>query len=299
MLKAFSIPACFLVMTFACSALADEYVKIGAWNIENLGGREYGQIPAALAEHIQLSDVDILALEEIWDTDDSPETRTNSKLDETFQRINEEPGNDWTYLIFENRTPDRERHTGVAWNRKAVSLIGEPLKIDVTFANDATWNRWPHAVKFSVREGKTDFVVIPLHMKSNRVDDTMPDLPATDLIRKQEAEALVEKLPDVREHFGDQDIVLLGDTNCLKEDEPALAAFTAAGFVDLNSKNAITYSKGMYLSPFDRILIPEGQQETRFSQQYVLAPTSPTDHLRRYSDHYLVLTALRVLNDDD
>lgn len=280
-------------------AAADEYLKIGAWNIENLGGRVPNQHPAAIAEHILLADVDILALEEIWDTDGVPETMTSPALDQVFQRVNEGDDADWTYVLFANRTDGPERHTGIAWNRKRATMVGEPLKVPVAFASEATWNRIPHAVKFTAGERKTDLVLIPLHMKSNRVDDTMPDLPATEEIRRQEAEALVAQLPAIKTHFHEEDIVLLGDTNCLSETEPAMEAYKGAGFTDLNAANVVTYDKGMYRSPFDRILIPSGQEEFRFSNQYVLTPTSSKEHRRKLSDHFLVLTAVRVLRDDD
>ena len=291
--------AVLALLTAARPASSDDYLKIGAWNIENLGGRIPNPHPAAIAEHILLADLDVLALEEIWDTDGVPETMTSPALEQVFQRVNDGGAADWTYVIFSNRTDGPERHTGIAWNRKRATMVGEPLKVPVAFASDATWNRIPHAVKFSAGEGKSDLVLIPLHMKSNRVDDTMPDLPATDQIRRQEAEALVAQLPAIKTHFHDEDIVLLGDLNCLSETEPALEAYKGAGFTDLNAANAVTYDKGMYRSPFDRILIPTGQPEFRFSNQYVLTPTSPRDHRRKLSDHFLVMTAVKMLKDDD
>jgi predicted extracellular nuclease len=222
---------------------------------------------------------------------------TNTKLDDVLRRINADPGHDWGYLLFPKRNAlDAMQHVGVAWNRKRLTLVGEPYKIDVAYALGETWNRTPYAVKFSAREGKTDFVLIPLHMKSNRTEDGAPE-PV--VVRTREAEALVDKLPDVREHFGDQDVILLGDTNCLNGDEPALQAYFEAGFLDLNRSDAVTYSKGEFRNPFDRILVPREQSEFRFSFQYVLTPAKPAAHLDRLSDHYLVLAGLRVLNDDD
>lgn len=287
-----------LSLVGACAtALGDEYLKLGAWNIENLGDRTVGQFPAALAEHVLLSSVDVLALEEIWDNDSDETRRTNTKLDDVFRRVNEDAGHDWAYLLFPKRDPlDTRQHTSVAWNRQRVTLVGEPYKVPVEYAFEQTWQRTPYAVKFSVRDGKSDFVLIPLHMKSNYRDEGEPD-PVH--VRQREAEALVAKLPDVRGHFGDQDIILLGDLNCLNGDEAALETYFEAGFLDLNRSDAVTYFKGTYRSPFDRILVPREQAEFRYSFQYVLTPAKPAAHLDRYSDHYLVLAALRVLDDDD
>lgn len=279
------------------AAQSDEYVKVGAWNIQNLGDRTLGQFPAAIAEHILVADLDILALEEIWDTDGDASRMTNAKLDETFRRVNENAGHDWTYLLFPKRDPEELRqHLGVAWNRNTVQMVGEPLRIPVAYANAETWKRTPYAAKFLVREGHSDFVLIPLHMKSNLPVEGLPD---TAELRALEAKALAEQFDTIRTHFQDQDLILLGDLNCLKFDEPALQTLTTAGFKDLNNEDAITYRTTQYLSPFDRILVPAEQSEFRYSEQYILAPARGKQHFNRYSDHFLVLTALRVLADDD
>jgi predicted extracellular nuclease len=290
---------CALLLLFAAaqSARGDEYIKVGAWNIQNLGDRTLGQFPAALAEHILVSDVDVLALSEIWDTDGDAAKITNGKLDETFQRVNKEAGHDWTYVLFPKRDPDELlQHVGVAWNRKRLKQVGEPLKVPVNYANAETFKRTPYAMKFQVRDGASDFVLIPLHLKSNRPVDGLPDTVA---IRAAEAEALAAQLDHVRQQFNDQDLILLGDLNCLKADEPALQTLTSAGFLDLNNEDAITYRTTQYLSPFDRILVPREQGEFRYSEQYILTPARGKQHFSRYSDHFLVLTALRVLGDDD
>jgi len=61
-----------LVLTLGTPARADEWCTVGAWNIENLGDRSAGQHPKALAEHLQLVRVDVLALSEIHDEDGNP-----------------------------------------------------------------------------------------------------------------------------------------------------------------------------------------------------------------------------------
>ncbi|MCA9052256.1 MAG: endonuclease/exonuclease/phosphatase family protein [Planctomycetaceae bacterium] len=286
------------LLTVATSpALADNYIKIGAWNIQNLGDRTLGQFPAALAEHVFVADLDVLCLEEIWDTDGNDATITSTKLDETFERVNHEPGHDWTYVLFPKRDPtELMQHVGIAWNRKRLQMVGEPLRIPVEYANEETWKRTPYAAKFSVGDGATDFVLIPLHMKSNRPVEGLPE-PVE--LRTAEAIALGRYLQSVRDHFQDQDLILLGDLNCLKADEPALETLLAAGFKDLNNEDAITYRTTKYLSPFDRILVPLEQSEFRYSEQYILTPARGKQHFNRYSDHFLVLTAIRVLADDD
>ncbi|MFV0445612.1 MAG: endonuclease/exonuclease/phosphatase family protein [Planctomycetaceae bacterium] len=286
-----------LIAGWSAHLPADDYIKVGAWNIQNLGDRTLGQFPAALAEHFIVADLDVLALEEIWDTDGVDGTITSTKLDETMARLNQEPDHDWTYVLFPKRDPtELMQHVGVAWNRKRLHRVGEPLRIPVECANAETWKRTPYAVKFSLGAGRNDFVLIPLHMKSNRPVEGLPN-PVQ--LRSEEAAALAAQIDHVRNHFHDQDLILLGDLNCLKSDEPALQQLLAQGFRDLNNEDAITYRTTKYLSPFDRILIPEEQSEFRYSEQYILTPARGRQHFNRYSDHYLVLTAIRVLPDDD
>ena len=285
-----------LLLLWDLSPCAAQYIHIGSWNIENLGDPEGQQVPAAIAQHIQLAGVDVLALQEIWDTDNKPKSMANDKLSKAIAQISRDTGQTWKYRIFANRTADDvPRHTGVAWNSDRLT-IGKVFRIPVTFANEETWKRVPHAVEFSAGEGRSDFVLIPIHMKSNyRIEG----LPAPMELRRLEAAALNEALSAVRSHFaGEKDIIILGDTNCLEQDEPALAVFRDA-FVDLNAEDAVTYDNGYYRNPFDRILLSRGQPEGRFAYQYVLRPAKASKHESRLSDHWLVLTAMRELEDDD
>lgn len=286
-----------VVFGFACLAQGAEYIKIASWNIQNLGGPDSTQAPAALAEHVRLSDADILALEEIHDTDGDPATRTSSKLDSVVRQLNQGEGASWRYILFEKRkATGTEQHCGVLWNEARVKLEGEPYKIPLELPSDSTfylWDRYPHAVKFTTVSGKTDFVLIPLHMKANDDDGIQWRQ------RKAEAEALLAKLDDVREHFQDRDIVLLGDTNCTRADEDALKELQAAGFKDLNSGDAATFVGWTPGKPYDRILVPEGQPEFYYSRQYVLAACDRDAHTKYLSDHQMVLMVMRVLPDDD
>jgi endonuclease/exonuclease/phosphatase family metal-dependent hydrolase len=283
-----------MLVAMTPAAFADEWMTIGSWNIENLGKGQGGQKPKALAEHLQLVGLDVLALQEIHDDDGNAATHRNSKLDATFAILNTRPGNDWEYVLFPKReASDTTQLTGVAWNKKRVSKVGDPLKIAVV-DNDPQfdlWKRHPHAVEFSVASGKTDFVIIPLHMKSNIWEGGPPKKQ-----REGEAKALVAALAAVKTHFGDDDLILIGDTNCITADESALAAFSAAGFEDLNTGDRATYISG---GAFDRILVKGGQPEFKFSRQYVLVPTDSSTHEGTLSDHFLVVSSLKVLQDDD
>src|SRR5688572_24575131 len=112
--------ALIVVLVTTRASLAEEYVKIGAWNIEHLGKNpKEGQAPTALARHIFLSGVDVLAMEEIYDTDKQKGVRRNSVLDETFKILNANKDHDWEYLIFPNKNQgDTSQLCAAAWNKK-------------------------------------------------------------------------------------------------------------------------------------------------------------------------------------
>ena len=293
--SAYLLAACVLA-GLASAARAQGHVKVGAWNIENLGEREFGQSTPALAEHLRLAGVDLLALEEIHDTDGNNATRRNGKLDQVFATLNQQPGQDWDYVLFANRNQaDTTQLCGVAWNRARVTRVGDPFRIPVVDTpGDGfdSWDRHPHAVKFSAGNGLTDFVVIPVHMKSNVDGATLGRNQ-----RAAEARELAAQLAGVRTRFRDSDVIIISDTNCLDAGEDALGTFVQAGFVDLNAEDLPTFVTGT--APFDRALVPRGQEEFRFSRQYALVPTDRQAHDRSLSDHFLILTMLRVMADDD
>lgn len=115
--------------------------------------------------------------------------------------------------------------------------------------------------------------------------------------RAKEAELLVAQLDAVRSHFHDDDIVLIGDTNVLNRNERAIDLFSSAGYRDLNSGDAGTFVRRR--SPFDRIFVPRREREFRFSRQYILTATEPKEHEKYLSDHFMVLTVVKILEDDD
>jgi len=274
---------------------AQGHVIIGSWNIEQLSDRSR-QNPAALAQHIQASGVDVLALQEIHDTDDSPSAIRNVKLDRAFERIRKQTGQSWRYILHPEREgATRNQHIGVAWNAGKLTRISDPYPVPVEYANRETWKRTPYAVKFQSSPNKTDFVIISLHMKSNYPVGGLPPPPE---LRGEEARSLVRQLQKVKERFQDEDIILLGDSNCLEAGEEALKILAKAGWRDLNGDDAVTYRKAGYNSPFDRIFVPD-EPEFRYTYQYVQTPTNWKKHLDRFSDHWLIKAAIHIQDDDD
>lgn len=290
------------------------YVHIGSWNIEHFG-KEDDDNPDnqfAIAEHIESSGVAMLALQEIYVTDPivPGQPLTNRFLRAALDLIEEHTGERWEYEIFPNRDPtDQSQLCAVIWNSARVRKEGDTFAIPVAHQfmtpdgrKLGMWDRRPHAVKFSAVPGQdidvrlTDFVIIPIHMKSNV--GQRHDVIAT---RAQEARALVGALGQVSTAFGGEaDIVILGDTNCKARDEEAIQTFIQAKFADLNEDDVPTYASGQ-LAPFDRIFVPWGsvRRAFQFSRQYVLRSASPLAHDRYLSDHYMVKTSIVVRRDDD
>ena len=296
---------------------ASGVIGIGSWNIEWLGkpsdrsgaAKGVAQSPDDIADYIIGSGVAVLAVEEIVAPGPGRPIRSR-EIEAAVAAIKQKHGAAWDYVLFPGRA-DGDQLTGVLWNTGVVTAInaaGKPWSqtADSAWAlpiprgrsaqGSALWNRPPHAMKFRAGEGKTDFVVIVLHMKADYNGDFAAH-------RAEEAGALAAALPAVRSRFGDQDIVLIGDTNCSKQGEPAIATLERAGLMDLNAAGAPTHWQG---GSMDRALVPAAQPEfasrafSVYSDAYLsLRNLTPRDYKRRFSDHYLITAAIAVMPDDD
>lgn len=292
-------------------------LRLAAWNIEWLGkpadrsGRAKGEAQKIedLSGYILAGEADVLGLVEIIPTASTRPPRS-TELDAVFKDINARDGHDWEYVLFPGRGA-KDQLTGIAWNREkvnAVNVKGErwdakrdtpwrvPLPQGKTEQGSVLWHRPPHAMKFSAGEGKTDFVAIVLHMKADYQGDFSRH-------RGEEARALADALDAVRAHWSDEDIVLMGDTNCVVEREFLIDAFEKAGLSDLNEGRMKTHWRG---GTMDRIFVPRGQPEFAKSRMSVHSTGylrsrgwRPDDFKQHLSDHYLVWTNLEVMDDDD
>ncbi|MFH1112906.1 MAG: endonuclease/exonuclease/phosphatase family protein [Pseudomonadota bacterium] len=281
---------------------------VGAWNIQWLGkpwkrswiGKNVPQKAEDIAGYVKASKVQLLALEEICGDGAIPGNPTNETLDAVIGMLNEGTGASWTYRLFPKRKPDDgEQHTGLMWNAKIVTAVGEPFRIAVKVPPQEPdkpfhWKRWPHAMKFSAGEGKTDFVIIPVHMKSNSSGKE-----AAKRQRAEEAEQLTEALKDVKNRFSDSDIVIIGDTNVLESTEDAVKTYVKAGFKDLNAGDEPTMAMGS--APFDRAFVTVNQPELSRRKVRVFRPDwlTPMQFRKDLSDHYMVTIKIGIQPDDD
>lgn len=328
--------AAALVASSALGQACQRVVQIGAWNIQWLGNPASGKRPAQdahdVASYIDASGVEILALAEISNTrKDGKKPPRNETLDQAFNVLNS-TGAAWRYRLFEKRQGARDpedQWLGIAWDSKKVKLVGEPWKlpVEVDLAREdvirksfpdpgddtVIFSRWPHAIKFSAGEGLTDWVVVPVHMKSNT------DGEHTIEARKYEAELLVSGLEALRPQHGDLDVIVLGDTNMLASSEPAGAILSQAGLRDCNKTDLGThlpYKKGDKGAPFDRVFLNSNRPSTAkscpvtgtgsgsmdfkvFRPGEWEAGTSNRDFKKLLSDHQLIRVGLCVGKDDD
>jgi hypothetical protein len=305
------------------------FLQVASWNIEHLSGasrKDKRQSVYALADHIEMAGIDVIALQEVYVTDPDEELRLfenqpviesratserrNADLDATCYLLEEHLDVRWEYLILPNRSDgDKSQLCALMWNTTRVQPTAvKRLAVEHSIDGDALWDRAPHAVTFTsplqvwrktpdgewhrVEEHKS-LTIVPIHMKSNYGGGTKN-------IRKRENEArtLVDALRAAADEL-DPSLILIGDTNVLKYDEPAIEAFVENGFIDLNNTDSPTYWSRQYGdSPFDRAFIAEGRPEFKYTRQYVLRSADLVLHDRFLSDHYMIKISVKIYLDD-
>lgn len=309
-------PASAAARTREPNAVAE--IRIGSWNIEWLGkpddrsgqGRGVAQTPTDLADYIAAAKVSVLALQEIVPDGGGDEPQSD-ELEAALAEVGTKAGGTWQYMLFPGRG-STDQLCGVAWNEHVVRPVPiddddpDVLRMRLPIAGGRSaqgstlWHRPPHIVKFRLANDKaeesTDFALIVVHMKADYEGDFAQH-------RGEEASRLTAQLPQVMQSMSEQDVVIIGDTNMTSLREPAAMRFEAAGVIDLNTKGEATHWRG---GASDRIFVPARQPEFAacsfevMSDRY-LEPKrwEPRDFKRRLSDHYLVVTTIKVMPDDD
>lgn len=307
------------------------FLQIASWNIEHLSGasrEERRQSAFALADHIEMAGIDVIALQEVYVTDPDEEVqlfdnqpvvpskatspRRNADLDRVCYLLEEHLGAPWSYLILPNRHDgDRSQLCAVMWNETRMAQTDlHRLNVAHEVDGDNLWDRAPHAVTFTapVKVWRKDdagdwtqiqdhksLTLVPLHMKSNYGGGTVNIRK-----RRREAETLVAALETARaEGKLDPTLILIGDTNVLNFEEPAITTLVEAGLTDLNNTDSSTYWSRQYGdSPFDRAFVATGREEFKYTRQYVLRSADLVLHDRFLSDHYMIKMSVKIYLDD-
>jgi hypothetical protein len=307
------------------------FLQIASWNIEHLSGQPRAmrrQSAYALAEHIEMAGIDVLALQEIYVTPSNEEVRLfdhqpviesraaserrNADLDIVCYLLQEHLDVAWKYLLLPNRSAgDRSQLCAVMWNTDRLTLKAtHALPVDHDVDGHKLWDRKPHLLSFMSSidvwrrnaQGEWEkqpetrtLSVVPLHMKSNYGGVTV-----NRKVRALEATTLCDAIDALRLQAPvDPSLMMLGDTNILRNDEPALETFIGRGYIDLNNNDGTTYwSKDYGESPFDRIFVAAGRPEFKYSRQYVLRSSDLQQHDRFLSDHYMIKVSVKDYVDD-
>jgi len=263
-----------------------EMLLVGSWNIEGIESGS-AQNTRIIAAHLRLLRFDILALNHV----DGDAERKNRQLEAIFGKANEEEGSDWRYRLFVNKTTtDRTDLVGIAWNRNRVTLETEVFRT-VTDDGD-TWKKPPHAAKFSAGDGRTDIVVIPVQLEpKTRESDCLGGK------RGEESRDLAALIRNARSHFGDDDIVVIGDTECVRDDAELASEFATERVLDIEVGEVAAFARGQ--GAYNRVMVPAGQPEFKPTRMYTLLEAEGQSPERPFSDHFLVLAPIRVMADDD
>lgn len=307
------------------------FLQIASWNIEHLGGQaraQRKQSAFALAEHIEMSGIDVIALQEIYVTPADEEVRIapgqpvipshaqgerrNADLDLVCYLLEEHlDDTTWAYTILPNRNEgDESQLCAVLWNNARVQLDGVTrLAVEHKIDGDSLWDRAPHVLTFKsdiavyrrdllegdwrlLTEGRR-FSLVPLHMKSNVGGPTK-----NERVRAKEATELCRALKALGDAL-DPSLILIGDTNILTHREPAIATYIDNGFIDLNNNDSTTFWSSQFgESPFDRAFLAAGRDEFKYTRQYVMRSTDLEAHDRLLSDHYMIKISVKDYLDD-
>lgn len=305
------------------------FLQIASWNIEHLSGQARAtrrQSAYALADHVEMAGIDLLALQEIYVTPTNEKvrlfenqpvieshahsTRRNSDLDIVCYLLEEHLEVPWKYVILPNRVAgDKSQLCAVLWNTKRLTLGNiRPLGVAHKAGEYPLWDRKPHLLSFTSsievwrhteaggweKQPETRTIsIVPLHMKSNYGGVTK-----NRQVRAKEAETLCDAIDAIRADI-DPSLMMLGDTNILRNDEPAVETFVNRGFIDLNNNDGATYwSKDYGESPFDRVFIASNRPEFRYSRQYILRSSDLSQHDRFLSDHYMIKVSVKDYVDE-
>ncbi|MBW7905047.1 MAG: hypothetical protein LC135_06645 [Phycisphaerae bacterium] len=278
-------------------------VRVGAWNIEWLGtpgsrsgpARGRAQEPNDLAAYIVAARVDILGLEEIA-SDDADGPWTSSIVSQTLRQVSRETGGQWRHQLYPAHS-GRNQVCGVAWDASRVAAVGDPVLITKTRRDSSQgkplWSRPAVGQLFSAGPGLSDFLVVVCHNKSDYGGSFA-------VHRGEEADLFLSELPAAN---GDPDILLIGDMNCQSSSEPLVQRFIAAGFVNLNHEDIPTHVR---YGALDRAFAPANQPEFA-ARHFEVCSTAflgdrnltHEDFKVRFSDHFMVLTTIRIMADDD
>ena len=286
---------------------AQTCIRVGSFNIELLGSqRKRGGNPISkrssddleeLADLIgETSELDVVALQEI---------DTSSRQWRDLKRLLDDQGYS---VAIEGTTSARDQFQVLLYRRDTITLQqGSAVEVDVSTSYDFGGGceyeglRQPLSAKFTAEA--FDFIVMSVHLKSKSARGIPYDCP--DDIRSAQVDELIDAADDLKQRFGETDVILVGDFNAA-EDEESLKALADEGFVSqmkfrADGSGSYSYRKGGN-KLIDHVMInPSATTEfvPRSGFVYLVQDAELQHHVRRLSDHMPVWSSFYAHNDDD
>lgn len=266
-------------------------LRIGAWNLEQLGWREPARTPAdlqALADFARGLGAAVLAVEEVGG---------EPALRDLCARM----GPDWDCVLGTTGgipdRPDRQIGVGFVWDRGAIELLqaSELLELPRVVSGLPIFHRVPVSACFRDRRGGPDFRAIVVHLKAGRTEDDEKK-------REGEVAALRALLERLQQRPGeDQDVVVLGDFNHSYDSRP-WQRFTQGGFAHYLRREPLQPTIVHFDTPIDQIAVLQGCREpieASFTVHNEQAMKDKAAWHKTYTDHFPITVDLDAGPDDD
>jgi len=273
---------------------AEGQIRVGTWNIENLGKRRTPRSDedmAAMAAFIKELGVDVLALQEINGT--APLHRLMKALGEDYQFVLGTTGTFKTGQI----------GVGFLWNTKRVKLLQAEELLDLpskTPGGDWIFHRKPVVGTFKTVATGFDFRAVVVHLKAGRLN-TGENWQRNVNKRNAEVEELGKRLEALLAKSGeDQDLLILGDFNHDPSYPSAKALAKRFEYLKPAEKHrSITY----FDEQIDHLVISKGLKEEvvpgSLKIWFKRHDADPKAYKARYSDHIPVTVDLDASTDRD
>lgn len=282
--------ACIVAMLLAAGAAAQPTLRIGTWNLEQLGLRQPPRTAAdeqAIADRIRELAVGVLAVQEV----DGPAP---------LRRLTHDLGPTWDFVIGSTGqlSNDDRISVGFVYDRSRVELLQseELLQLPRTAGRLPIFHRVPVTAVFRTVDGGLDFRAVTVHLKASRGADN-------EAKRVAEVTALAGWIDHLRERDGeDRDLVVLGDFNHTYG-APADQAFTSHCPITYLHPQQPAPTIIHFDDPIDMIAVtPELKDEVIANSMTVHGADAQRDKQawrKTYSDHVPVTVDLDDAHDRD
>ncbi len=271
---------------------SDSPIRIGTWNLENLGSRDQARSQAdfaKIAQVIRQSEVQVLALQEVNGA-------------QPLRQLLQELGSDYSALVGTSglyRSQGKRIGLGFLWNHRQVQLLHCDELQDLPRRSQGLpiFHRLPLSAAFAVLDSqgkrRLDFRAVNIHLKASFDEESQKKR----LAEVQELRRYLQGL--LKEPDEDRDILVMGDFNHGYSD-PAFARFTANGLVTYLRPDRPSPTIMHFAKAIDHIALAKGN---KLKVTYLSVHHVPKNRRRAwrqsYSDHFPVTLQLEHQADLD